>query len=169
MIKLRGPSVCWSGGSVLSGTGGPNRLVWMARINKWMSRTRNHIAPHRSTWAWLHKACRCRSGPLGPSDHSYNCERTHCFCKLSTTCLGLWRPIWYQMLELASWKLLQPECHYLQHGAVFFLLLLYTLNLTSKCMHSGIRFILTSTRLCTKTRSANSYIFFKKSKSIFVL
>lgn len=30
----------------------------------------------------------------------------------------------FDMLELASWKLLQPECHYLQHGAVFFLLLL---------------------------------------------
>lgn len=45
VVKQRGPWVCWSGGSVLSGTGGPNRLVWMARINKCMSRTRNHIAP----------------------------------------------------------------------------------------------------------------------------
>jgi hypothetical protein len=64
-IKLGGPGpwVCWSGGSVLSGTGGPSRLVLMARTNKCMSRTRNHIAPLLSVWAWLHKACRCRSGP----------------------------------------------------------------------------------------------------------
>jgi hypothetical protein len=49
--KAKGPMVCWSGGSVLSGTGGPNRLLPMARINKCMSRTRNHITPHPSVWA----------------------------------------------------------------------------------------------------------------------
>lgn len=122
VVKLRGPWVCWSGGSVLSGTGGPNRLVLMARTNKCMSRTRNHIASlflfglgcirpvdaDLVPWALL----TTRTTVSGPTV-SVNCP------------LLVWvSGLQFYALELASWKP-QPECHYLylQHGVLVFLVL----------------------------------------------
>jgi hypothetical protein len=113
LVKLRGHGVCWSGGSVLSGTGGPNRLVLMARTNKCMSRTRNHITPVFLFGLGCIRPLDADLVPwaLLPTRTTVNGPTVSVSCPLL-----VWvSRVQFFVLELiASWKLLQPECHYVQ-------------------------------------------------------